>query len=183
VSGRLTALLRMALVLFVLLLVQYTVGLNLRVAGVHPDLLVLLPVTAGLAAGPEEGCLVGFVTGVAADLFLAAPFGLSALVFCLVGFGVGAGADLLTASLAVVDRDAWWTAALAAAAGSVVAVMLYAVLGALLGQEQMLHLPLGAIAAVVAVVNAVLAYPVLVMVRWGLAPVRADERRHLGSVR
>ena len=58
------------------LLVQSTVGLDITVAGAHPDIMLLLPVAAGMAAGPEEGAVVGFVAGMAADLLLPTPFGL-----------------------------------------------------------------------------------------------------------
>ncbi len=93
---------------------------------------------------------MGFVAGLAADLLLPTPFGLSALVCCLVGFAVGA-------STGAVTREVWWFPPLVALAASAVAVMLYAVIGAVLGQEQFLRVDLAAIVAVVAIVNAILA--------------------------
>ena len=54
--------------------------------------------------------------------------------------------------------------------------MLYAVLGAVLGQDQFLKTNLGAIVGVVAVTNAVLALPAVALMRWVLAP-RADRSR------
>lgn len=157
---------RLAVVLLGTLLVQYTVGLDIRVAGAHPDVTWLLPICAALCAGPEAGALVGFCTGLASDLLLPTPFGLSALVGCLLGFATG----LATRSL---DRTVWWLPPLAAAAGSAVAVMLYAVLGAVLGQEQFLKVDLGAVVAVVAVTNALLAWPAMRVMSWA---VWADTR-------
>jgi len=157
-------------VIVVTLLVQTTLGLDLRVFGAHPDLMVLLPIAAGLAAGPEEGAAVGFAAGIAIDLFLPTPFGLSALVYCLVGFGVGY-------STRAMDRSVGWLAPGAALAGSAAAVMLYAVLGAVLGQESMLDTDLGAIVAVVAIVNAVLAPFAVRLMRWALGTAEGSRSR------
>ena len=58
-SGR--VILRIALVTLLLLLIQSTVILPIRIGGMHPDLLWLLPITAALLAGPETGAVVGFL--------------------------------------------------------------------------------------------------------------------------
>ncbi len=118
---------RVALVIFVVLMVQQTVMVALRVGGAHPDLLWLLPITAALLDGPETGAIVGFWAGLAFDLVLPTPFGLSALVGCLLGYATGT----LTKA---VDPRAAWLKPVAALAGSVAADMLFAVLGAILGQ-------------------------------------------------
>jgi rod shape-determining protein MreD len=156
--------LRVVLVVVVVLLVQSTIGLDVRVAGAHPELGWLLPITAGLAGGPEIGAIVGFGGGMATDLFLPTPFGLTALVGCLLGFAVGWVAASVQGALGR------WAPPVVALAGSAAAVMLYAVLGAVLGQEQMLRVDLGAVVGVVAVTNAVLVVPVGRMMRWALGP-------------
>jgi rod shape-determining protein MreD len=168
VTGR--GVLRTVLVVLLVLLVQSTVGIDVRIAGVHPDLMLLLPIAAGMAAGPEEGAVMGFVAGMAADLLLPTPFGLSALVGCLIGFGVGYGTGSIT-------REIWWLPAVVALAASAVAVMLYAVLGAVLGQDQFLDVDLVAVVTVVAVCNAVLAGPAVRLVGWALGPFSADSAR------
>ena len=81
--------LRVALVIFIVLMVQQTVIVALRIGGAHPDLLWLLPITAALLDGPETGAIVGFWAGLAFDLVLPTPFGLSALVGCVLGYAVG----------------------------------------------------------------------------------------------
>jgi rod shape-determining protein MreD len=152
---------RLALVLLVVLLVQMTLGLDIDIHGAHPELIWLLPIAAALTGDAEAGAMVGFVSGLAVDLLLPTPFGLSALVGCLIGFGAG----VLTRS---VDRTVFWLPPVVAALGSAAAVMLYAVLGAVLGQEQFLKVDLGAVVAVVAVVNGVLAWPAMRIVRWAV---------------
>jgi rod shape-determining protein MreD len=164
------AVLRGLLVVVVTLLLQETIVLDLTVHGVHPDIMVLLPVAAGIAAGAEEGAVVGFVAGMAADLLLPTPFGLSALVGCLVGFAVGATTGSIT-------REVWWFPALVALAASVVWVMLYAVLGAVLGQGQFVQVDLVAVILVVAVVNAVLAAPAVRVLSWALGPTSGERSR------
>ncbi len=152
---------RAALVTFLFLLVQETLLLRVRIGGVHPDVMVLLPILAGIVAGPARGATVGFGAGLVADLFLPTPFGLSALVGSLLGFGVGL-------AVVAVDRTAWWLAPVAALAGSALYEVAFAVLGDLLGQQQMLHAPIVRIVLVVAGVNALLAAPAVRLVAWGI---------------
>ena len=158
-SGR--AILRVALVTLLLLLVQSTVVLPLRIGGMHPDLLWLLPITAALLAGPETGAVVGFWSGLAFDLVLPTPFGLSALVGCLLGYSIGA-------ATAAVDKRAVWLKPVAAVVGSVAADMLFSVLGAIFGQQQMVQVDYFALFVIVAVSSALLVLPVNRLMRWAL---------------
>jgi rod shape-determining protein MreD len=176
VTGR--AMLRVALVIFVVLMVEQVLMVPLRIAGAHPDLLWLLPITAALLDGPETGAIVGFWAGLAFDLVLPTPFGLSALVGCVLGFAVGS----LTAA---VDPRATWLKPVAAVAGSVAADMLFAVLGAIMGQQQMVQIDFLALALVVSVSSLVLVLPVNRLMRWALAgqtnrrslvPAQAESR-------
>ena len=73
------------IVIVVVLVVQHTLLDAVRVDGAHPDVMLLLPMAAGYAAGPDRGAVFGFVAGLLADLFLPTTFGLSALVGCLLG--------------------------------------------------------------------------------------------------
>lgn len=162
---------RSIVVIALALLAQTTVVLDVRVGGVTPDVMLLLPVAAGIVAGPFEGAVVGFVAGLAADLLVPTPFGLSALVGTVVGFAVGAATGEAAS-------DVWWFSSAVALAASAVAVVLYAVLGAVLGEDQFLHVDLGMVLAVVSVCNAVLAWPAVQVERWALVPAeyRAGRR-------
>ena len=169
---------RVALVIFIVLMVQQTMMVALRVGGVHPDLLWLLPITAALADGPETGGIVGFWAGLAFDLVLPTPFGLSALVGCVLGYAVGA---LTTA----VDPRTTWLKPVAALTGSVAADMLFAVLGAILGQPQMVQVDFVALFFMISISSVVFVLPVSRLMRWALAgennrhslvPAQADTR-------
>lgn len=152
----------------VFLIVQETILLELRIDGIHPDILVLLPIVAGVAGGPNRGATMGFSVGLLADLFLPTPFALSALVGTIIGFAAG------LATLAL-DRTTRWLPVVAALIGSACYEALYGVLGSVLGQPQMLHVELVRIIIIVAVVNAVLALPALRMVVWALPAVSTER--------
>jgi rod shape-determining protein MreD len=158
---------RVTLVVVVFLTAQLTVVLDLRLGTVHPDIMVLLPIVAGLVGGPSSGASMGFGAGLAADLFLPTPFGLSALVGCLIGYTVG------VTTLAL-DRTAGWLPPVLAFGASALYEVIYAVLGSVLGQPQMIHVDLTRVVLVVAVVNAVLALPALRLVSWAL-PAASTE--------
>jgi rod shape-determining protein MreD len=153
---------RLSLVVLLFVVVQETVMLDIRIGGVHPDIMVLLPIVAGVIGGPSRGATVGFGAGLVSDLFLPTPFGLSALVGCLVGFGTGLATQAL-------DRTAGWLAPVAALAGSALYEVTYGALGSVLGQPQMLHVALARIVVVVSVTNAVLAIPAARLMSWGMA--------------
>jgi rod shape-determining protein MreD len=162
------AVVRVAFVIFLVLMVQQTVMVALRVGGVHPDLLWLLPITAALADGPETGGIVGFWAGLAFDLVLPTPFGLSALVGCVLGYAVGA---LTTA----VDPRTTWLKPVAALTGSVAADMLFGVLGAILGQPQMVQIDFVALFFMISISSVVFVLPVSRLMRWALA---GENNRH-----
>ncbi len=116
--------------LLVGILAQTTFAADLRVNNVAPDFMLLLAVCAGYVGGPDEGAVVGFAAGLLSDLFLQnTPFGLSALACCLAGFAAGwARTNFLRLRLALVPAIA--------AAGTALGVILFVVIGYLVGQAQ-----------------------------------------------
>jgi len=156
---------RLPVMMIAALLLQTTVLVRFRVLGVMPDFMLLIAVAAGLTGGPVRGATLGFASGMAIDLFLPTPLGLSALVFTVVGYGVGvANAGVL--------RSAWYIPILTAGGASLAGVVLYALAGSMLG-EQMLTARLVTIALVVGVSNAVLAPVAARLVGWSLGSARA----------
>jgi rod shape-determining protein MreD len=79
-------------VLFTTVVAQVAVAPHLALAGASPDLLLLSTAAVAAAGGREVGVAYGFAAGLAADLFVATPFGLAALVFTVVGHRLGRGA-------------------------------------------------------------------------------------------
>ncbi len=152
---------RVLLIILGAVIVQGPVLDRMQVARAHPDLLLLLPVVAGLVAGPGEGAWVGFLAGLAADVPLPTAFGLSALVFTLTGFAVGSIVQALI-------EGPWWVVPLTGAVGTAIGELLYVGVAIVTNQSLVLRDPL-AIAYVVAVAsagNALLAMPVALALRW-----------------
>lgn len=159
---------RLALVLLTTLILQAGVVAQVRVFDAMPDLMLLVAVAAAVVAGPQRGAVVGFLAGIAYDLLLTTPFGLSALAYCLAAYGVGVAQEG-----AAVLRAARWVSAVTVGVASALGVALYALLGAVVGQESMVSGDLPAIMAVVGVVDLVLAVPAIGLLRWAMAdPVR-----------
>jgi rod shape-determining protein MreD len=121
----------MSLLLGAVLLLQSCVLAGFRVRHVCPDALLLTTIAAAIVGGEETGAVTGFIAGLLSDLFLQTPLGLSALVYALIGFGVGAvqGGVL---------RASRWIPPLTTVIASAVGVVLFALVGAMLGQTQLL---------------------------------------------
>lgn len=150
---------RTALVLFVALVLQVALVPWITIAGVQIDLMLLCGVAAGLAGGPERGARVGFVAGLAWDLLVAGPFGLSALTYCLAGYFVG------SAQRSVVGPT-WWAPIPGATLASAAAVCLYAGLGVLFGHTEWIDPDTLRVAAVVGLANGLLALPAIRIFQW-----------------
>lgn len=149
---------RMSFVWFLAITIQMAIAARIELFGVQGDLMLLIAVCAGLAAGPDRGAIVGFFTGLVFDLMLQSPFGLSALTYCLVAYMVGSLQDSFL-------RAAWWIPVVTAVIGSAIGVILYGVFGTVVG-EDLLKPDLLLVAGVVALLNAIPSSPVLRVVRW-----------------
>lgn len=156
-----TARVRLPFVLFVALTLHQSLFATMRVGDAHPQVMLLVAVAGGLLAGSERGALIGFTAGLLADLFVQTPLGLSALAYALVGFSVGGVQSGII-------RSAWWISPLTSLVASFAGVMLYGLLGALIGQSHFVSPRLLVIAASVAAMNAVLALPVVRAMGWAL---------------
>lgn len=134
---------------------------QLRLFDVTADVLLLVTVAAGIAGGPERGAVAGFVTGILADSFLQTPFGLSALVFSLVGWGVG------SFQTRVLHAN-WWIPMLTAALATAAGMVLFALLGFVVGEDQLLSFRLVRIVLATGLWSALLAPFFVRILRWAL---------------
>lgn len=161
--NRLLSIGRVATLITLLALLQVTFVSQLRIAGVAPDLLLLAAVSAGVAVGPDRGAIVGFAAGLAYDVFLLTPLGLSALVYCVVAYVVG----LFQLPLATHPR--WWRAASATVA-SALGVAGWEVAALVIGQDQVRGVSVSRVIVVIALVNGLLSLPFLRVASWAFAP-------------
>ena len=152
--------LRLAVVLVVAAVLQAGVLAHLRIAGVAPDLLLVMAIAGGLVAGETRGAIGGFFAGLVIDLLTwGRPFGLAVLIYTLVGWGCGR----LRATTAYESRLG---DLVVAAASSVLAMTAYVVGVALFGGGGALSGSFLAVALVSAAWSALLIFPVVAVLRW-----------------
>lgn len=108
---------RAALVVVLAIVLQVSLVSDLRILGAMGDIVLVVVVAAGITGGADRGATYGFAAGLAFDLLVDSPFGLTALTYALVGYGVGVLATLLQRT------SGWWPVALAAGAGVAQAVL------------------------------------------------------------
>lgn len=150
---------RVGLVAFVALLMQLSVVNRIEVAGVTGNILVVVAVAGGFTAGPERGALIGFGVGLAYDLLLTSPLGLTAIVYTVVGYVAGKVAAALIRS----SRLAGVVLAVLAAP---IAMLTWVIVGALFGQSHFVDAPLQKISLVGALVAFGAVWLVLPAMRW-----------------
>jgi rod shape-determining protein MreD len=132
---------------------------GLRVFGVMPDLGLVLTVAVAYYVGPHRGAVFGFVSGLAVDLFLSTPLGLSALSFAVVGYAVG----VVQGGLVPPSR---WVAPIMGALGGLAGGVLFVGIGAIAGEDQLLALSSMRIILIAGVYDALVAFAVFPIARW-----------------
>jgi rod shape-determining protein MreD len=158
VNGRRLAWPRATLIVVLAVVLQMAVVADLRVGGAVADLVLAVVVAAGLTGGPDRGATYGFAAGVAYDLVLDTPFGLTALSYALVGYAVGWAGEALGRT------SGRWPVVVAAAAGAG-QVALYTCLGNLVGVAYPFGLVPG-VALVMAAGQALAVVPMLRVLWW-----------------
>lgn len=104
----------LVLLLGLALLLESTVLEFVRVAGVKPDLVLVLVVFYAIVNGPREGAFLGFLGGLAHDFLSGYYLGLNALAITAVGYVTGLGhTRLFKESLSVVAGVAFLATILA----------------------------------------------------------------------
>jgi len=162
--------LRLALLILAVVVLQTTLfSAGLRVFGVMPDLGLVLTVAVAFYIGPERGAVFGFVSGLAVDLFLSTPLGLSALSFALVGYGVG----FVESGLVHPSR---WVAPIMGALGGIAGGVLFVGVGAIAGQDQLLALSSVRIILIASAYDALVAFAVFPIARWATRTLPGDVR-------
>ena len=109
---------------------QATVVNRLPLPGAGPDLVLLVVIAIALVVGPTAAAVIGFSAGLLVDLMppTATEVGRWALVLCVVGY--------LAGQIELDARRPVWTVMGAVAGLSALAVLLFAGLGLLFGDER-----------------------------------------------
>lgn len=137
----------------VALVVQVTVLARLQLPGAVPDLLLLTVVALALVYGHTSGALIGFGAGLLADLAPPADHavGRYALVLCVIGYLVGLARP---ENGRLTSATGPMVVVVAAAVGS---TLLYAGVGALVGDTAARHVGLGSLLFTAALYDLLLA--------------------------
>ena len=152
---------RSALVIVAAVVVHVGLLVHATPAGVIVDPLVLLAVAGGMVGGRSAGASFGAGCGIASDLILHTPFGMSLLVLTLVGYLSGTVTEQIPSA-------GWLLRAAAASVLTAGGVGLFAGIGWLLDLVYVTEAPLIRI-AIVTGVAALLTHPLLERAaRWAL---------------
>lgn len=172
--GVVLVVLRLAVVLGAALLLQLTMFVEVRVAGVAPELPALLAVLAGLIVGARRGSVIAFSAGLMWDVYLSTPLGLAAAAFAVVAYAMGSVTEDLY-------HDTRIQTAVLAFAGTAASVTVYALLGELVGQRGLINDSLVRIVLVSSGLNALLSLAAAPAMRWALDAPRERRRPARGS--
>lgn len=83
------------LLLGVIIILQSTVLETVAIAGIKPDLVMLIVILNGFLIGTREGAFLGFTGGIVEDLFSGSYIGLNALAKMTAGYLAGAAGERL----------------------------------------------------------------------------------------
>lgn len=143
-----------------MVVLQTTVFPHLRVFGAAPDLLLVATVAMAYEEGPEPAALFGFASGIAIDLFLASPVGLSALSFAITGYLLGVFQGGLV-------RESRATAPILGLVAGLIGGTIFVIVGGIVGEAGFFSLRSVRIVFIAALYDALIAYLVFPFMRWG----------------
>lgn len=75
-----------AVIIIAAYLLQCTVFSSLELAGIKPNLLIIITASFGFMRGSREGMLVGFVSGLLADIQFGDMIGFYAIIYLIIGY-------------------------------------------------------------------------------------------------
>lgn len=161
---------RPAFVIFVLLVLQTALFADLDIFGAKAEIVLMLPIAAGIAGGADRGAIVGFIAGLCLDLVVhGTPTGFFALGYTLTGYIVGV-------AQAGVLRAAWWIPVLTAFGGTALGIVVLTLIGKFIGLEVQFDRELLTICIVSATTNAILITPMMRVVRWAMPATSRSGR-------
>ncbi len=149
---------RLGLVIVVCVVLQTTLFTHLRIDGVGPDVGLVAVLAVAYEDGADTGAIFGFLMGLAIDLFLTTPLGLSALSFAVTGYAVGV-------FQAGVVRTTPWLAPLLGGLGGFFGGLVFLTAGAVVGQPGFLSFDSLRIVFIASIYDAAIAIVVFPIVR------------------
>jgi rod shape-determining protein MreD len=167
---------RLAVVIVVSVVLQTTLFTHLRVDGVAPELGLVCVLAVAYEDGANTGAVFGFVMGLAMDLFLTTPLGLSAMSYAITGYAVGV-------FQAGIVRTSPWLAPMLGGAGGLFGGVVFISVGAVVGQEGFLSVASLKTVLIAALLDALIAPIVFPIVRRAAREPEGSGLRDWGGVR
>lgn len=153
---------RWSLIIVVALVLQTTVFTELRIWGGGVMIGLVVTIAVAFSAGSNAGAIFGFVLGLLFDLFLTGtPLGLSALSFTVAGYAIGSFERSLL-------RQGPFVAPIITAAGTTIGLLVFIMVGALLGNQAFLELRTLGVVVVTIAANAAISPLVFPAVQWAM---------------
>ena len=78
-----------AISVFFCFILQTSIFERIKLAGVKPNILIILVASIAVMRGQKEGMLAGFFSGLLLDIFYSSYLGIFAMVYMLIGFVAG----------------------------------------------------------------------------------------------
>jgi rod shape-determining protein MreD len=160
--------LRIALLILVAALLQFSFLSQLSLLGASPDLVTVLVVCLGLLGGAVVGAVCGFATGLLTDTMLLQTLGVSSLVLLTVGFLAGRYREGFEITSAL-------TPLLLAGALTLLGATMFAIVQLMLGVESPVSLLIMREIVVKGLLGVLLAIPVYPVVRRVLRPALIED--------
>ena len=161
---------RLAVLGFVVAMLQVAAVSQVQIAGTNADLLPLVVAAVGLLCGSLPGASFGFAVGLFADVAYFQTLGLSSLVFTVAGYTAGRIRELR-------DPQAAAAPMLIGAAATLIASVGFGLMSFLLGDDAPVSLLLLRQIVVNVALNALIALPVHAITRRWLLPALPDDPR------
>lgn len=150
---------RLGFVIVICVVLQTTLFTHLRIDGVAPDIGLVAVLAVAFYDGAESGAWFGFIMGLAIDLFLTTPLGLSALSYALTAYGVGVFQGGMI-------RESRTIAPVLGFVGGIVGNILFVVIGGIAGRGELFALHNIQVILVSSAYDALVAYAIFPFVRW-----------------
>jgi rod shape-determining protein MreD len=167
---------RLAVVIVVSVVLQTTLFTHLRVDGVAPELGLVCVLAVAYEDGANTGAVFGFVMGLAMDLFLTTPLGLSAMSYAITGYAGGV-------VQAGIVRTSPWIAPAIGGVGGLFGGLVFISVGAVVGQEGFLSMASLKTVLISALFDALIAPIVFPIVRRAAREPEGAGLRDWGTVR
>ncbi len=162
--------LRLALVVFVTVIVQEGAVSQISIFGTSADLTPLVVMSVGLLAGSIPGAIIGFAMGLMVDMVLFQTLGVTSLLYIAIGYWSGRLRELRDPAHGLVPMA--MGAAATAFAGLGMAVIQF-----LLGVQAPVSLLLLQDIFIAVLVNTLISLPVYALIRRVLTPALPEDPR------